>query len=137
MMNKSSKSQFISVVDDELDLVYLFKDALSQIEGVQVFAFTDPNMALEHFQLNHQNYRVVITDYRMPGMNGMQLLDKIKEINPTVKRMLISAFEINDNVFQEHKCVDKYLQKPISMVTLIDEVEICLKPIEAQKIDKV
>ena len=41
---------FVAVIDFELDLAYLFKDALSQIDGVQVFAFTDPLLALEHFQ---------------------------------------------------------------------------------------
>ena len=57
---------YVCVVDDEADLAYLFKEALSQIDGVMVFAFTDPSLALEHFQANHQNYRVVISDYRMP-----------------------------------------------------------------------
>lgn len=53
---------FVAVIDDEADLAYLFKDALSQIEGVKVFAFTDPSLALEHFQANRQNYMVVIAD---------------------------------------------------------------------------
>ena len=71
---------FVSVIDDEADLACLFKEALSQIDGVQVFAFTDPLLALEHFQTNHQNYSVVITDYRMPGMTGMELLRKNESI---------------------------------------------------------
>lgn len=115
---------FVAVIDDEADLAYLFKDALSQIDGVMVFNFTDPLLALEHFQSNHKNYRVVITDYRMPGMTGIELLERIKAINPAVRRLLVSAFEINDELFQEYKCVDKFLQKPLSMVKLIDEVEM-------------
>ena len=63
----------------------------------------------------------------MPGMTGLELLDKIKNINPSSKRILISAFEIEDELLQECKCVDKLLQKPISMVTLIDEVEKLLE----------
>lgn len=59
---------FLSVVDDEEDLAYLFKDALSQIHGVNALAFSDPFVALEHFRLNHRAYRLVISDYRMPGM---------------------------------------------------------------------
>jgi hypothetical protein len=46
---------FVTVIDDETDLAYLFKNALSQLDGVQIFAFTDPLLALEHFQTNHQN----------------------------------------------------------------------------------
>jgi DNA-binding NtrC family response regulator len=120
---------FVAVIDDEVDLAYLFKDALSQIDGVMVFNFNDLSLFLEHFQSNHQNYRVIITDYRMPGMNGIELLEKMKAINPAVTRILMSAFEVSDTLFQECNCVDKFLQKPILMVTLIDEVEVQLNKI--------
>ena len=61
-------------------------------------------------------------------MTGLELLDKIKHINPAVVRILVSAFEIQDVMFQGCNCVDKLLQKPISMVTLIDEVEMLVNP---------
>ena len=134
-MDQISQSPiYVAVVDDEVDLVYLFKDAVSQIDGIEVFAFSDPNLALEHFRLNPQNYRVVVSDYRMPGMNGIQMFEKMKVINSGVIRILISAFEIEDNVFRNCQCVDKFLQKPISMVNLIDEVERGLKTIQFQKV---
>ena len=120
---------FLGVIDDEVDLAYLFKDALSQIDGVRVFNFNDPSLFLEHFKANHQSYRVVITDYRMPGMTGLELLEKMKAINPAVTRILISAFEITDELFEECNCIDKFFQKPVSMVTLIDEVEMQLNKI--------
>ena len=83
-MERNNQSPvFVAVIDDEADLAYLFKEALSQIDGVQVFAFTDPLLALEHFKANHQNYRVVISDYRMPTMTGMELLSKIKDVRPS------------------------------------------------------
>jgi DNA-binding NtrC family response regulator len=122
----NQKPVFVAIIDDEIDLAYLFKDALSQIDGVTVFSFNDPLLFLEHFKSNHQNYRVVITDYRMPGLSGMELLEKMKTINPAVTRVLISAFEVDDKLFQGCKCVDKFLQKPISMVKLIDEVEMLM-----------
>ena len=109
----------MAIIDDEADLAYLFKEALSQIDGVEVFAFTDPLLALEHFQTNHQNYMVIISDYRMPSMTGMELLSKIKDVNPAV---MMSAFEIQDELFHEYKCVDKFLQKPVLMTDLINEV---------------
>ena len=113
---------FVAIIDDEPDLAYLFKEALSQIDGAEVFAFTDPSLALEHFKANHQNYMVIISDYRMPTMTGMELLSKIKDVNPAVTRIMMSAFEIQDELFQEYNCIDKFLQKPVLMTALIDEV---------------
>ena len=121
---------FIAIIDDEPDLAYLFKEALSQIDGVQVFAFTDPLLALEHFQANHQNYSVIISDYRMPTMTGMELLSKIKDVNPAVTRIMMSAFEIQDGLFQEYNCVDKFLQKPILMTDLINEVRMIVSKVQ-------
>ena len=121
---------FVAVIDDEADLAYLFKEALSQIDGVEVFAFTDPSLALEHFKANHQNYRVVISDYRMPTMTGMELLSKIKDVGPAATRIMMSAFEIQDEQFQECKCVDKFLQKPVLMTDLINEVRMLVSKIQ-------
>ncbi len=128
---------FIAVIDDELDLAYLFKEALSQIDGVQVFAFTDPLLALEHFKANHQNYMVLISDYRMPTMTGMELLRKIKDVNPAVTRIMMSAFEIQDELFQEYNCVDKFLQKPVLMVDLINEVRMLLSTIQIPNTNRI
>ena len=121
---------FIAIIDDEPDLACLFKEALSQIDGAEVFAFTDPLLALEHFQTNHQNYRVVISDYRMPTMTGMELLSKIKDVNPATTRILMSAFEVTDELFEECNCVDKFLQKPILMTDLINEVRMLVNTMQ-------
>ena len=130
-MERNNQSPvFVAVIDDEADLAYLFKEALSQIDGVQVFAFTDPLLALEHFKANHQNYRVVISDYRMPTMTGMELLSKIKDVSPAATRIMMSAFEIQDELFQEYKCVDKFLQKPVLMTDLINEVRMLVSKIQ-------
>ena len=121
------------MVDDEADLAYLFRDALGIIEGVDVFAFTDATLALEHFQLNSSNYRCIITDFRMPSMNGAQLLDKIKEINPNVKRILVSAFEMHDDLFKDCHSIDKFLSKPIILSELIAEVQKYVNKVEIKQ----
>ena len=128
---------FIAIIDDEPDVAYLFKEALSQIDSVQVFAFTDPLLALEHFQANHQNYSVIISDYRMPTMTGMELLSKIKDVNPAVTRIMMSAFEIQDELFQEYNCVDKFLQKPILMTDLINEVRMIVSKVQVLDINRI
>jgi DNA-binding NtrC family response regulator len=128
---------FIAVIDDEPDLACLFKEALSQIDGAEVFAFTDPLLALEHFKANHQNYRVVISDYRMPTMTGLELLSKIKDVNTATTRIMMSAFEIQDELFQEYNCVDKFLQKPVLIVDLINEVRMLLSTIQIPNTNRI
>jgi len=97
-----------------------------------VLAFSDPHLFLEHFEVNHQYYRVVISDYRMPEMNGIELLEKTKSINSSVLRMMVSAFEIQDQVFGSCNCVDKFLQKPIKMSDIKTEVQKQMNSIKIQ-----
>ena len=59
----------------------------------------------------------------MPSMDGAELLDKVKEINSDVKRILISAFEINDDVFKDCHSIDEFLSKLIIMSKLIEVVQ--------------
>ena len=73
---------------------------------------------------------VIISDYRMPTMTGMELLSKIKDVNPVVTRIMMSAFEIEDELFQQYKCVDKFLQKPVLMTDLINEVRMLLSAMQ-------
>ena len=103
---------------------------MSQIDGAEVFAFTDPLLALEHFKANYTKYMVVVSDYRMPVMTGMELLTKIKDVNPAATRIMMSAFEIQDELFNECSCVDKFLQKPVLIVDLINEVRMLLSAIQ-------
>ena len=75
----------MSIVDDDLDIVLLFHNALKSISGITIFTFTDPIMALEHFQVNEYAYVLVISDYKMPGLDGMEFLRKINDLNTSLK----------------------------------------------------
>ena len=98
--NKASHQRMIQVVDDEFDIVNVIKLYL-QGKGLNVFGFTDPLLALEHFRINCKNYMLIISDIRMPGMNGIEFVLKVREIIPTIKVMLMSAFEINSAELSE------------------------------------
>ena len=122
----TNNTKLISVVEDEHDIMSLFSDALSEIGGASVYGFIDSTLALEHFKLHQLDYSLIISDYRMPTMDGIELLKKVKAINSSVKTILISAFDIDEKLFEECKCIDKILQKPITIPELINEVEVLL-----------
>jgi DNA-binding response OmpR family regulator len=113
-------------VDDEHDIVNLIKQSL-EVNGFQVYCFTDALAALEHFNLHPDDYHIVISDIRMPGMNGYEFVKQVKKINPQVKIILMSSFEINDNelldVLPDVK-IDTFLQKPFSLDILRNMVTI-------------
>lgn len=134
--NSISKSKLVAIVDDEDDIVKLFRDALGTINGITVFTFTDPVMALEHFKLNKENYVLVISDLRMPGLTGTELIKELKKSNRFIRTILMTAFMTNDNLFQEFtkkELINGFLQKPIRLDDLRAEVNNQLHTYELQK----
>ena len=115
----------ILAVDDEVDIVNLIKQSLD-MNGFKVCTFTDALASLEHFKSNSRYYDIIISDIRMPGMNGYEFIKHVKNINSKVKVVLMTAFEINDkefhNLLPDIK-VDAFLQKPFSIQQLNDAVE--------------
>ena len=94
-----STNRIICIVDDDADITLLFHDILNGITGVTVLTFTDPILALQHFQVNEHAYVLVISDFKMSGLNGMEFLKKIKDLNPSVRTILMTAFQIVRLIF--------------------------------------
>jgi two-component system response regulator YesN len=68
---------------------------------------------------------VVVSDIRMPALSGIQLARKVKEVNPNVKVVLMTAFEIRDNEFSTvfpSTSVDGFVQKPIGIGHLTNKI---------------
>lgn len=118
-------NRIVSIVDDELDIALFFCDALRTINGIQVFKFTDPILALEHLKINAKDYMLIISDLRMPIINGLRLLRTVKDLNPLIRTILMTAFQIDDSLFQEYTTkgiINGFLQKPIDLKQLLAEV---------------
>jgi YesN/AraC family two-component response regulator len=67
----------------------------------------------------------MLSDIRMPGLSGIKLARKVKEINPKVKVILMTSFEIKDNEFSKvfpSTQVDGFVQKPIRIKDLTNKV---------------
>ncbi|TLX90468.1 MAG: response regulator [Thaumarchaeota archaeon] len=126
----------VAIVDHDLDITILFQEALKSLAGITVFTFTDPILALEHFQVNDYAYVLVISDFKMSGLNGMEFLNKIKKLNQFVRTILMTAFAIDDRIFRQYtkkKIIDAFIQKPISIHDLLKEVDTQLHSYEIQK----
>ena len=119
-------SKSILALDDDFDIIVIIKSVL-QKQGFVVFAFTDPYLALEHFKINANDYGLVISDVRMPGMNGFEFVSRVKELRPDIKAILMTAFEINDiknsKLLPAGIRIDAYIQKPISIQALTSLTE--------------
>jgi CheY-like chemotaxis protein len=89
-------------------------------DGLAVHVFTNPVLALENFQKNPQGYVIVISDIRMPGMSGFQLVRAIRTLNSSVKVILVSSFEMNRSEIAKELGFDDvdFLQKPVGIAQL-------------------
>ena len=125
--DKNSKDKQLAnllVVDDDSDIAQVLKQSLLK-NGFLVSAFTNPEAALENFQSNSKDYCLMLSDIRMPEISGIKLARKVKEINPDVKVVLMTSFEINDNEFSKvfpSTQVDGFVQKPIHLERLTDKI---------------
>ena len=107
----------ILIVDDDYDIASLIKIILEKA-GLFASFFTDPLMALVEFKSHSTDYDLVISDIRMPIMNGYEFVQEVKMIKPSIKILLMSAFEYNDQYFANtfsHSDIDGFVEKPISM----------------------
>jgi CheY-like chemotaxis protein len=118
----------ILLIDDDQDILFTFKSIL-EAEGYNVQAFADPKEALSHFnQMNPSYYNLVLTDIRMPNFNGFQLYQKLKEINTGIKVILMTAFDVPDNLSDTMPTIKvDIIKKPIEEERFVNKVREALR----------
>jgi DNA-binding NtrC family response regulator len=109
----------IMVIDDDFDIATLVKITLQKNDFKNVFAFTKPSLALEHFKINYEDYCLVIADIRMPEMNGFEFTKAVSQVKPGIKVLLMTAFDVNDDVLttlngKYKNNISGVVQKPVS-----------------------
>jgi response regulator RpfG family c-di-GMP phosphodiesterase len=124
------------LVDDEKDILDLFSEYLTS-NGFNTISFDNPVNALKYFYQNPNNCSLVITDYKMNQMSGIDLIKKIKEKDTEykIKTIVISAF-IKDNIPYDKSyipMIDKILEKPVYLDRLKNEVQELISTIDIQQ----
>lgn len=108
-------------VDDEEALVQLARRALPY-SGCDVTAFTDPIQAIEEFERDPKRFDVVITDYAMPHLNGLQLAKRIYAVAPNTPIILSSGSLRDDETdTARRRGIITSIPKPASMDELANE----------------
>ena len=120
----------IAIIDDEKDLLYVYKKVL-ELQGLKVVTFVDSAVALDELKEHPKKYRMILVDIRMPKVNGYQLVNEIKCIDPLIKTVLISAYnvselEISDKLNNGVR-IDEVMHKPFSLIKLINTVQTLLE----------
>lgn len=117
----------ILIVDDEPTLVFFLRRGLSEAGlNCEVDGVDSGEEAL--VRLAFDKYRVLITDLKMPGINGLALAATARSLNPAIGVILMTAYgsrEVEDEA--EQLMVDGYLTKPFQMERLCDLVEKILQ----------
>jgi CheY-like chemotaxis protein len=128
-LKQSNSSYNILLIDDDADILFTFT-AVIEGEGYHLKSFNNPYEALSHFsQMDPYHYDLVITDIRMPGINGIQLYSKLKVMNPDIKVLFLSALDAVEellSIFPDIK-INEIIRKPIEPHSLISKATAILK----------
>ena len=109
-----SKKYSILVIDDEIEILDMLSRFLNRNPNFTVQTFSNPVSALSSIN-NNTKYDLVLLDIMMPQMNGLDVLEKLKEINSDQKVIMMTAYSTLDKVLKSHKIgATNYVMKPFS-----------------------
>jgi DNA-binding NtrC family response regulator len=109
----------IMVVDDEAIILFSIE---AFFDAYDITTFSNPKLALEDLEKN--TYGIIVVDYKMPGMDGFELLMAAKKKNAYKHGILVTAYadkEVIDRFFK-HKLIHDVLEKPL----ILDDLQIVL-----------
>ena len=122
----------ILVVDDELDMLMLLRMIIEDNSDYAVETTNNPSEGLK--MLTEKDYDLVISDLKMPGMDGMELFDELKEIKPGVPVIIITAYgslETADEAMK--KGVSDFITKPFRKDSILFTINRVLGLARVQK----
>ena len=125
-------NKYILLVDDEKDILELYTEYLTS-NGLKVISFSDPMEALNYLHGNLNNCSIVITDYQMHQMSGIDFIKNVRgiDVNFIIKIIVITAYIKNNLLIDKSNNlrIDKIIEKPILLEKLKDEVKMLMLPI--------
>ncbi len=135
LKKRSGKPYRVLVVDDDQDILDLIKITLERWEDmdIEVFTSTDPESGLG--LLKFGKFDMILSDHRMAGMTGVELLSYVKEKYPNIIRVLITAYselELARDAINRAK-VDLYIEKPWTRDQMRADIKKVLEEVNSKR----
>lgn len=111
------------IVDDESKVAFFLQEGLKELGNeYEVQAIGSAELALE--QIDQQPFDLLVVDFRLPGLNGLDLIRRVRNVNPDTKTILITAYGTPE-IEQEARRLDisRYLHKPFRIQDLMHTVQ--------------
>jgi len=115
--NKQKESALVLLVDDDLDILEVC-ELLLKDNGLHVIPCSSAYQAIQAFHTHQEEINTVVTDFHMPDMDGLELIQNLRMHQPSLKSILISGDfdkELPNNI--------TFLRKPFSFETLIQKIK--------------
>ena len=124
LVRKNNEKTTILIVDDDIDILTVTGRSLEHA-GFKVHAFVDPLTALHHVRNDCKYCQVLVSDIRMPGLTGFQLVRKVKDLRPEMKVIMMTMFEVNKPEFEAvfpSTPIDAVIRKPFTPSQLVEKI---------------
>ncbi len=114
--------EYVWVIDDDQSIRWVLEKTLKQA-GMQVNVFESADEALDAMRANALAPDAVISDIRMPGSDGLSLLDQMKRSHPELPVLIMTAFsDLDSTVSAFERGAFEYIPKPFDVDNVIDQV---------------
>ena len=116
----NSEKQSIVIIDDETEILNVLSRFLTRNPNFSVTTYSNPITALN--SITNTKVDLVLLDIMMPQMNGLEVLEKLKDNNPEQKVIMMTAYSTLDKVLKSHKeGATNYVMKPFDSLQALEK----------------
>jgi len=122
----------ILVIDDEVDMLMLLRMIIEDNTNYEVETTNSPTEGIK--LLKEEDFDLVITDLKMPGMDGMELFDEFREIKPEIPVIIITAYGSPETASEAlQRGVTDFIAKPFRKDSILFTMKRVLELAEMRK----
>ena len=116
------KDKYVLIIEDEENLRQILSDLLSR-ESIKVVVAQNASEGVALYKKENALIDLVILDFNLPDRNGLETFEQLKNINPNVRVLLTSGFDVDESVERALKAgAVNYIQKPFNRNQLLNVV---------------